>query len=293
MNMRTTKIVAPLVAMALCTPNIAFAQEESKEKTISGSTAVDKDYSLTRSISVRNGNNSISQDRKTIYVNPGDTINVKLYLEGKPGKANYGFTSFKEEVSPIQDFSASLGSLTVKKDHSSKPLVTPLDELRNNETFKKTSKSTIEFNAKPPTYFGDLGNQVTIDYSYTAANEPGQYTTRFIPHENFAKGSSVFDKEKLNLTIVVKGEEENRPPHEEGGQDTPPDQGDQPAPPDQGDQPAPPDQNERPAPPDQDDQATPPKSKSGTVFSWLSKALGVLAFLGGTVWFIIKHIFRL
>ncbi|CAB0612220.1 membrane protein [Corynebacterium diphtheriae] len=190
--MRTTKIVAPLVAMALCTPNIAFAQEESKEKTISGSTAVDKDYSLTRSISVRNGNNSISQDRKTIYVNPGDTINVKLYLEGKPGKANYGFTSFKEEVSPIQDFSASLGSLTVKKDHSSKPLVTPLDELRNNETFKKTSKSTIEFNAKPPTYFGDLGNQVTIDYSYTAANEPGQYTTRFIPHENFAKGSSVF-----------------------------------------------------------------------------------------------------
>ncbi|CAB0612240.1 membrane protein [Corynebacterium diphtheriae] len=98
------------------------------------------------------------------------------------------------------------------------------------------------------------------------------------------KARPFFDKEKLNLTIVVKGEEENRPPHEEGGQDTPPDQGDQPAPPDQ---------NERPTPPDQDDQATPPKSKSGTVFSWLSKALGVLAFLGGTVWFIIKHIFRL
>ncbi|CAB0827929.1 membrane protein [Corynebacterium diphtheriae] len=284
MNIRTTKIVAPLVAMALCTPNIAFAQENSNEKTISSSTDVNDNFSLTRSISVTNGNNSISQDRKTVYVNPGDTINVRLDLKGKTDKTNHGFTSFTEVVSPIQNFSASTGSLTVKKDHSSMPVVTALNELRNNETFKKTSKSTIEFNAKPPTHFGDLGNQVTIDYSYTAANEPGQYTTRFIPHENFAKGSSVFDKEKLNLTIVVKGEEENRPPHEEGGQDTPPDQGDQPTPPDQDDQ---------PTPPDQDDQATPPNSKSGTVFSWLSKALGVLAFLGGTVWFIIKHIFRL
>lgn len=281
--MRTTKIVAPLVAMALCTPNIAFAQENSNLTTISGSTDVNGDFSLTRSISAINRNNSASKESNTIYVNPGDTINVKLELQGKTANKSHGFTSFKEEVSPIQAFSASSGSLTVKKTGEAKQLVTPLDKL-SGDIFEQTGENTIEFKAKSSTAFGEIGNQVTIDYSYTAANEPGQYTTQFIPHENFAKGSSVFDKEKLNLTIVVKGEEENRPPHEEGGQDTPPDQGDQPAPPDQ---------NERPTPPDQDDQATPPKSKSGTVFSWLSKALGVLAFLGGTVWFIIKHIFRL
>lgn len=42
MNIRTTKIVAPLVAMALCNPNIAFAQEELNQKTISGRTEVNK-----------------------------------------------------------------------------------------------------------------------------------------------------------------------------------------------------------------------------------------------------------
>lgn len=255
--MRTTKIVAPLVAMALCTPNIAFAQENSNLTTISGSTDVNGDFSLTRSISAINGNNSISQDRKTIYVNPGDTIDVKLELKGKTESANHGFTSFTEVVSPIKDFSANTGSLKVKKTGEPKPLVTPLDELGDG-IFEQTGKNTIEFKAKSPTAFGEIGNQVTIDYSYKAGNEPGRYKTQFIPHENFAKNSSVFDAKKLDLTIVVNGEEENRP-----------------------------------APPDQGGQPTPPNSKSGTVFSWLSKALGVLAFLGGTVWFIIKHIFRL
>lgn len=274
MNIRTTKIVAPLVTMALCTPNIAFAQENSKEKTISSSTDVNDNFSLTRSISVTNGNNSISQDRKTVYVNPGDTINVRLDLKGKTDKANHGFTSFTEVVSPIQDFSASTGSLKVKRSYLSEPQVTPLDQLQH-DTFGKTGEKTIQFKAASSSGFGEIGNQVTIDYSYTAGDKLGEYRTQFKPDDpNF--GLKKFDAEKLDLTIVVKGKEEDRP-----------------APPDQGDQPAPPDQNERPAPPDQDDQATPPKSNSGTVFSWLTKALGVLAFLGGTVWFIIKHIFRL
>lgn len=83
MNIRTTKIVAPLVAMALCIPNIAIAQEESTKKTISGTTDINDSVSLTRSISAKNRNNSTPQDSKTIYVNPGDTIHVELDLKGK------------------------------------------------------------------------------------------------------------------------------------------------------------------------------------------------------------------
>ncbi|CAB0537929.1 membrane protein [Corynebacterium diphtheriae] len=260
MNIRITKIVAPLVAMALCTPNIAFAQEESNQKTISGRTEVNGDFSLTRSISAINRNDSKPQDSKTIYVNPGDTINVKLELQGKTANKSHGFTSFTEEVSPIQEFSASLGSLTVKKTGSPEPYMKQLDNL-GNDIFRKTGERTIEFKVdseKSRSGFGDIGNQITIDYSYTAGNIPGKYTTQFIPNDpRFTAGSSVFDPEKLNLTIVVNGEEENRPPR--GG----------------------------------DERPTPPESNRSTVFSWLTKALGVLAFLGGTVWFIIKHIFRL
>lgn len=280
--MRTTKIVAPLVAMALCTSNIAIAQDKSNQETIiSRSTDVIDGTSLTRSISAINRNNSTYQDPYTIYVNPGDTINVKLDLEGKTAKNNHGFTSFKEEVSPIQESSTISGTRVVKYGYSTTPQTTTLDKLGDG-TFEKTDKKTIEFKVKSKTGFGVVAQRVTINYSYTAANEPGTYQTHFQPDQKF--GSSTFNANELDLTIVVKGEDEKRPPHEEG---------DQPAPPDQGDQPAPPDQNERPTPPDQDDQATPPKSKSGTVFSLLTKALGVLAFLGGTVWFIIKHIFRL
>lgn len=83
MNIRSTKIVAALVAMALCTPNIAFAQETSNLTTISGSTDVNGDFSLTRSISAINRNDSTPPDSKTIYVNPGDTIHVQLDLKGK------------------------------------------------------------------------------------------------------------------------------------------------------------------------------------------------------------------
>ncbi|MBG9313840.1 hypothetical protein I4J32_11945 [Corynebacterium diphtheriae bv. mitis] len=291
MNIRTTKIVAPLVAMALCNPNIAFAQEESNQKTIiSRSTDVNDNFLLTRSISAINRNNSTSKESNTIYVNPGDTIDVKLDLKGKTESANHGFTSFKEEVSPIQEFSASSGRLTVKKSYSSNPQVTPLDKLRN-DTFKQNGERTIEFTPNEGSLFGAIGNQVTIDYSYTAGNELGRYQTQFKPNSAFA-GSS-FDATKLDLTIVVvKSKEEDRPPREEDDQAIPPDQDERPAPPDQGEQPTPPDQDEQPTPPDQDEQPTPPNSKSGTVFSWLSKALGVLAFLGGTVWFVIKHIFR-
>lgn len=82
--MRTTKIVAPLVAMALCTPTVAFAQDKSNPKTIiSSSTDIDGDYSITRSISAINRNDSKSPDSKKIYVNPGDTIHVKLELQEK------------------------------------------------------------------------------------------------------------------------------------------------------------------------------------------------------------------
>ncbi|CAB0871927.1 membrane protein [Corynebacterium diphtheriae] len=202
--MRTTKIVAPLVAMALCTPNIAFAQEEPNRKTISSSTDVNGNFLLTRSVSVTNGNNSISQDRKTIYVNPSDTINVRLDLKGKTDKANHGFTSFTEEVSPIQKFSASSGSRVVKKPHFELQKTT-LDKLPDG-TFTQTNDSTIEFKVKPGSAFGEIGNQVTIDYSYTAADTPGKYQTRFLPHPMF--GSSTFDANDLNLTIVVKGPKE-------------------------------------------------------------------------------------
>ncbi|MHC9546755.1 hypothetical protein ACQQ64_08890 [Corynebacterium diphtheriae] len=275
MNMRTTKIVAPLVAMALCTPTVAFAQDESNPKTIiSSSTDIDGDYSITRSISAINRNDSKSPDSKKIYVNPGDTIHVKLELQEKKASAPHGFTSFKEVVSPIQAFSASSGSLTVKKTGEPKPLVTPLDKL-GDDIFEQTGENTIEFKAKSSTAFGEIGNQVTIDYSYTASNTLGEYETQFLPHKNFARGSDTFDAKKLNLTIVVEGKEENRPPRGEGEQPTPPEQGGQ------------------DTPPEQDEQAIPPKSNRSTVFSWLTKALGVLAFLGGAVWFIIKHIFRL
>lgn len=272
--MRTTKIVAPLVAMALCTPNIVIAQEEPNRKTISSSTNVNGNFLLTRSISVTNGNNSISQDRKTVYVNPGDTINVRLDLKGKTDKANHGFTSFTEEVSPIQKFSANSGSRVVKKTHFEQQKTT-LDKLPDG-TFTQTNDSTIEFKVKPGSAFGEIGNQVTIDYSYTADNKLGTYQTKFKPDGKFAEASSDFDANELNLTIVVKSKEEDRP--------TPPDRGERPTPPEQGGQ---------DTPPEQDEQAIPPKSNRSTVFSWLTKALGVLAFLGGTVWFIIKHIFRL
>lgn len=279
--MRTTKIVAPLVAMALCTPNIAIAQEESNLTTISRKTAVNDDFSLTRSISAINRNNSTSQEPNTIYVNPGDTIHVELDLKGKPDKDNHGFTSFKEEVSPIQEFSASSGSLTFQKSHSSEPKVTTLDKLPNNDTFNKIDERTIEFKANSVSHFGELGNRSIIKYSYKAGNKLGTYQTQFQPHQNFT--SSPFDPEKLSLTVVVKSKD----------LPTPPDQDERPAPPEQGDEPTPPDQGGQDTPPDQDDQVIPPKSKNSTVFSWFTKTLGVLALLGGTVWFIIKHIFHL
>ncbi|CAB0736897.1 membrane protein [Corynebacterium diphtheriae] len=282
MNMRTTKIVAPLVAMALCTPNVAFAQERLNPTIISGHTDVNESVSLTRSIYTINRNNSTSQDSNTIYVNPGDTINVRLDLKGKTDKANHGFTSFKEVVSPIQEFSASSGTRVVKYGYSSEPETTTLDKL-DDGTFEKIDKQTIGFKANSKFGFGVVAQRVTINYSYTAANEPGTYLTQFKPDDP-KFGSNTFDANDLNLTIVVKGEDEKRPPHEEG---------ERPAPPEQDERPAPPEQDERPAPPEQDEQAIPPKSNRSTVFSWLTKALGVLAFLGGTVWFIIKHIFRL
>ncbi|CAB0811049.1 membrane protein [Corynebacterium diphtheriae] len=276
MNIRTTKIVAPLVAMALCTPNIAIAQEKSNHTTISGSTYIHNELSLTRSISAINRNNSKSKEPKKIYVNPGDTIHVQLDLKGKTDRVNHGFTNFKEEVSPIQESSTISGSRVVKNSLSSKPEKTTLDKLSDG-TFEQTGDSTIEFKvSNPDSSFGVVAQQITIDYEYTAGDKLGEYKTQFKPDPKFAEGSNTFNANELDLTIVVKSKEEDRP-----------------APPDQGDQPAPPDQDEQPAPPDQDEQPTPPNSKSGTVFSWLTKALGVLAFLGGTVWFIIKHIFRL
>lgn len=270
MNMRTTKIVAPLVAMALCTPHIAIAQEASNLTTISASTDVNGNYSLTRSISAINRDNSGNennprpQERDTIYVNPGDTIRVKLDLKEKEDKGNYGFTDFTEVVSPIQEFSASSGTLTVKKTSSSKPYVKALNDLPNSQTFEKTGKSTLAFKSHSNPPFGDLGHQVTIEYSYKAGNKLGHFETEFRPHESFPQGSPIFDAEKLKLTIVVK----------------------------EGNQPKPPEQGEKPTPPAQGEQPTPPESNGGG-FGWLTGALGVLALLGGAVWFVIKHVLRL
>ncbi|MHC9591836.1 hypothetical protein ACQX25_07105 [Corynebacterium diphtheriae] len=247
MNIRSTKIVAALVAMALCTPNVATAQEKSNQTTISGSTDVNGDFSLTRSISAVNRNDSESRDSKTIYVNPGDTIHVKLKLQGNKATRTHGFVKFKEEVSPIQAFSASSGSLTYKKITSTGPEVTKesLDKLTDG-TFKKTGEQTIEFTPNQGTSFGTLGNPVTIDYSYTAGNTLGTYVTHFQADKNF--DSNTFDAQKLDLTVVVKAKEENKP--------------------------------------------TPPESNGGG-FGWLTGALGVLALLGGAVWFVIKHVLRL
>ncbi|CAB0615158.1 membrane protein [Corynebacterium diphtheriae] len=266
--MRTTKIVAPLVAMALCTPNIAFAQEN--QTTISGSTDIDGNYSLTRSISAINRDNSGNknnpkpQERNTIYVNPGDTIHVKLDLKEKEDKGNHGFTDFTEVVSPIQEFTASSGTLTVKRNRSSEPHMDALNNLPSNQTFMKTSESTLKFDSHSPTHYGDLGHQVTIEYSYKAGNKPGYYVTEFQPHGDFSMGLSTFDAKKLKLTVVVNDKK----------QATPPEQGNQPKPPAQGEQP------------------TPPESNGGG-FGWLTGALGVLALLGGAVWFVIKHVLRL
>ncbi|CAB1007665.1 membrane protein [Corynebacterium diphtheriae] len=254
MNIRSTKIVAALVAMALCTPNVATAQEN--QTTISGRTDVNGDFSLTRSISAVNRNDSESRDSKTIYVNPGDTIHVKLELQGNKDTKTHGFVKFKEEVSPIQEFSASSGSLTYKKITSTGPEVTKesLDKLTDG-SFKKTSDQTIEFTPNQGTRFGTLGNPVTIDYSYTAGNTLGTYITHFQADQNF--DSSTFDADKLKLTVVVKAKEENNP-----------------------------------KPPEHGKKPTPPESNGGG-FGWLTGALGVLAFLGGAVWFVIKHVLRL
>ncbi|CAB0523353.1 membrane protein [Corynebacterium diphtheriae] len=208
MNIRSTKIVAALVAMALCTPNIAIARENSNLTTISSSTDIDDDFSITRSISAINRNDSTPPDSKKIYVNPGDTIHVKLEVQRKKSKTHHGFTSFKEEVSPIQSFSASSGSLTAIKDGKDGPDVTKLalDNL-NFGTFEKTGERTIELKVNPKkssTLFEEIGKQVTIDYSYTAGNTLGEYETQFQPHQNFARGSSTFDAKKLNLKVVVE-----------------------------------------------------------------------------------------
>ncbi|MFA1424960.1 hypothetical protein [Corynebacterium diphtheriae] len=148
-----------------------------------------------------------------------------------------------------------------------------LNNLGNKETFEKTSGSTIEFKSHQSPPFGDLGHQVTIEYSYKAGNQLGHFETEFRPHESFRQGSPIFDAEKLKLTIVVK----------EGNQPKPPEQDKKPTPPEQGNQPKPPAQGEQP---------TPPESNGGG-FGWLTGALGVLALLGGAVWFVIKHVFRL
>ncbi|CAB0614311.1 hypothetical protein ACDL62_04320 [Corynebacterium diphtheriae] len=204
MNIRSTKIVAPLVAIALCTPNIAIARENSNLTTISGSTDVNGDFSLTRSISAINRNDSESRDPKTIYVNPGDTIHVQLDLKGKKPKRSHGFTSFKEEVSPIQEFSASSGSLKYKKTDDSQQYVKQLDNIVP-DTFTQTGKQTIEFKGNSRLGFGEIGNHLTIDYSYTAGHETGEYTTHFLPASESAKDRfNANDLSALDLKVVVE-----------------------------------------------------------------------------------------
>ncbi|CAB0759840.1 membrane protein [Corynebacterium diphtheriae] len=204
MNIRSTKIVAALVAMALCTPNIAFAQETSNLTTISGSTDVNGDFSLTRSISAINRNDSTPPDSKTIYVNPGDTIHVQLDLKGKKANRTHGFTSFKEVVSPIQAFSASSGSLKYKKTSDPTLFAKQLDDIAP-DTFKQTGDQTIEFKGNSPLGFGVTGNHVTIDYSYTAGNELGEYTTQFLPASEIDKERfNANDLSPLDLKVVIE-----------------------------------------------------------------------------------------
>ncbi|MBG9290178.1 hypothetical protein [Corynebacterium diphtheriae] len=204
MNIRSTKIVAPLVAIALCTPNIAIARENSNLTTISGSTDVNGDFSLTRSISAINRNDSESRESNTLYVNPGDTIRVRLDLKGKKTNVTHGFTSFKEEVSPIQAFSASTGSLKFKKTSDPTQYAKQLDDIAP-DTFKQTGDQTIEFKGNSRFEFGEVGNHLTIDYSYTAGNGLGEYTTQFLPASESAKKTfNADDLSALKLKVVVE-----------------------------------------------------------------------------------------
>lgn len=143
-------------------------------------------------------------DSKTIYVNPGDTIHVQLDLKGKKANRTHGFTSFKEVVSPIQAFSASSGSLKYKKTSDPTLFAKQLDDIAP-DTFKQTGDQTIEFKGNSPLGFGVTGNHVTIDYSYTAGNELGEYTTQFLPASEIDKERfNANDLSTLDLKVVIE-----------------------------------------------------------------------------------------
>ncbi|WCV10783.1 hypothetical protein [Corynebacterium silvaticum] len=79
----------------------------------------------------------------------------------------------------IDSFNPSTGKKTVvtKDTGATEPSVTALDQLPNR-TFNKKDSRTIESIVNKGG-FGELGSQITYEYSYTAANTPGTFVTSF------------------------------------------------------------------------------------------------------------------
>lgn len=202
--LRIKRFLTPILAVALFTtasPVAQAQQQESAATTISTSTQRNGDVTLTRSITVATPQDGTQTgDGKTVTVNPGDTINVKLELK-VAGRGNNGFTDFMEHLSPIGSFDPSTGKKTVvtKDTGATEPSVTPLDKLLNR-TFNKKDSRTIESIVNQGG-FGELGAQITYEYSYTAANQPGTFVTSFQMKDPSTKE---YTEKELPLTVVVK-----------------------------------------------------------------------------------------
>ncbi|WP_368266422.1 hypothetical protein [Corynebacterium ulcerans] len=201
--LRIKRFLTPILAVALFTtasPVAQAQQQESAATTISTSTQKFGNATLIRSITVTTPQDETqARDGKTVTVNPGDTINVKLELQVS-GRGNNGFTSFMEHLSPIGSFDPSTGRKTFNANDIQSSSVTPLNKL-THRTFKQKDLQTIESLVNDDS-FGQLGSHITYEYSYTAANQPGTFVTSFQMKDPRTKE---YMEKELPLTVVVKG----------------------------------------------------------------------------------------
>ncbi|MBH5295588.1 hypothetical protein I8F83_04050 [Corynebacterium ulcerans] len=201
--LRIKRFLTPILAVALFTtasPVAQAQQQESAATTISTSTQRNGDVTLTRSITVTTPQDGLQTgDGKTVTVNPGDTINVKLEL--KIPRNNIAFTDFMEHLSPIDSFDPSTGKKTIFFRKPEKTSVESLDKLPNR-TFEKKNLQTIESITHGTSIFGTAGAHITYEYSYTAANQPGTFVTSFQMKDPSTKE---YMEKELPLTVVVKG----------------------------------------------------------------------------------------
>lgn len=97
------RVLAPVLTIALLTTASPVAQAQQQENattTISTSTTLEGGRTFTRSITVAAPQETPQvESNKTVTVNPGDTINVKLELKVS-NNSNNGFTDFMEHLSP-------------------------------------------------------------------------------------------------------------------------------------------------------------------------------------------------